>query len=289
MSKLFKISLVSYVFILSVFSLINCQNFTSGDPFLDLINSMGDDDGCQFLLHTFAQFTSNFTFCAIEYARPIKLCTKCVEVYSSVLEVHQDILKLKNEVGEICREKLINLDRLQVVDQGYNYVKGLWDRASCNNCFELTKEGNPSTNLNQNTLEIFNLYNATFECIKNNTNKSVLADPPVCTICKENYLRLNSKYNELKEKSFCMDVIDMINTTQTYWSRDLQCCLERRATDLSYLITTGLMSLLPILFYVCAFKFGKHKEQKLYQENRLATDVIVRPSSSNTPTSDIKT
>lgn len=33
--------------------------------------------------------------------------------------------------GDTCRDKLINLDRLQVVESGFDYADKLWSRAFC--------------------------------------------------------------------------------------------------------------------------------------------------------------
>lgn len=121
--------------------------------------------------------------------------------------------------------------------------------------------------MNENTKEILNLHNITTDCINHHRNDSVevLVDPLVCNICKEQYLKLNERYNQLKDQIFCMDIVDMINTTRSLWSHDLGCCLDRKRPEMIYLIASGIVSILPIIFYLSAFKFATKKEQKLSQ------------------------
>lgn len=42
-----------------------------------------------------------------------------------------NIFQLEDEEGEQCQAKLLNLDRLQVINGGFDYVTGLWTRANC--------------------------------------------------------------------------------------------------------------------------------------------------------------
>lgn len=241
----------------------------------------GDND-CQFLLESFASVTANFTFCAIRHARPIRLCENCVDDYMLVIEVHKDILKLEDEGGEPCKEKLLNLDRLQVVEAGFEYVQGLWKRASCNYCFQMGPDGSLTKKLNNHTREILSLHKQVDSCIQEHRNDSYqsLYDPLVCAECKENYLALNNRYNELKDNIFCMDIVDLINTTRNEWSVELGCCLDRQKPEIVFLITSGVISLMPILFYASAYIFVTKKGQKVAQQKRWVEHIHIMPSSS---------
>lgn len=258
--------------------------YTDGsDSSFTVVNSelYGDND-CQFLLESFASVTANFTFCAIRHARPIRLCESCVDDYMLVIEVHKDILKLEDEGGEPCKEKLLNLDRLQVVEAGFEYVQGLWKRANCNYCFKIDSDGSLTKKLNNNTLEIHDLHKKVDDCIQEHRNDSYqsLYDPLVCTECKQSYLALNNRYNELKDRIFCMDIVDMINTTRNEWSVELGCCLDRQKPEIVFLITSGVLSLVPILFYASAYLFATKKEEKLTQQKRWVEHINIMPSSS---------
>lgn len=267
--------------VLCGFSDVVCVN-KSDSEFVVVNSDLYGDSDCQFLLESFASVTANFTFCAIRHARPIRLCESCVDDYMLVIEVHKDILKLEDEGGEPCKEKLLNLDRLQVVEAGFEYVQGLWKRANCDYCFKINPDGSLTKKLNNHTLEILNLHKQVDSCIQEHRNDSYesLYDPLVCTECKESYLYLNNRYNELKDHIFCMDIVDLINTTRNEWSVELGCCLDRQKPEIVFLITSGVISLIPILFYASAYLFATKKEEKVAQQKRWVEHVNIMPSSS---------
>lgn len=41
-------------------------------------------------------------------------------------------LQLKGKAGEACKQKLLNLDRLQIVEGAFGFIDDLWKRAKCN-------------------------------------------------------------------------------------------------------------------------------------------------------------
>jgi len=230
-----------------------------------------DDDDCEKVLNDFALATANYTFCAIRFARPIKLCQFCVGKYLNVESIHNDILTVEDEAGDKCKEKLMNLDRLQVVEAGFDYTTGLWKRASCDSCFVLDDQGNPTKELNSNTKEILRLSNETQTCINEHWNKTSLLgkDPEVCTICKSSYLELNSRYDTLKCQGFCMDIVDLMNSTRAQWSSELGCCLDRKQPEWVFLVSSLVFSCLPLAFYLAAFMFTTRKQQTILKQRRL--------------------
>lgn len=194
------------------------------------------DDDCYFLLESFANASAKFTYCVIRSARPIMICQDCVEAYVLSVEVHRDILKLLDRAGELCKQKLLNLDRLQIVEGGFGYIYNLWKRAKCDSCYEMESEDRPEV-LKKEILEILSLKNETDTCIQNHRNETPdgrhVTDPKVCYDCKQQYLKLNAYYNSLEVASpMCMDIIDMMNTTRKVWSVDLGCCLDRKNPEL---------------------------------------------------------
>ncbi|XP_046666372.1 osteopetrosis-associated transmembrane protein 1-like [Homalodisca vitripennis] len=241
-----------------------------------------DDNHCEELLESFALVSANYTFCAIRFARPIRLCQFCVEKYLSVESVHSDILTLEDEEGEQCKAKLLNLDRLQVVEAGFNYVTGLWQRASCNKCFETDSQGNPTKELNEKTKKILQLSNDTQTCIEEHHNDTYPAfyDPEVCTVCKKYYVELNSFYDSQKEDGFCMDIVDMMNTTRSQWSTGLRCCVDRKQPEWVFLVSTAVFTCLPLVFYLAAYMFVTSKEQTVLRQSRLQEHINSATSSN---------
>ncbi|XP_022207811.2 osteopetrosis-associated transmembrane protein 1 [Nilaparvata lugens] len=261
-----------------VFCLVfaNCTRLTTkhnNDSDFVVVGNINDDkDGCQYLLESFAHTSANFTFCAISHARPITLCQQCKDPYLLTVGVHDDILKLEDEAGELCKEKLLNLDRLQVVEGGFSYIKNLWDRAECDLCYDMGSDNKPKE-LNSRTKEILRLYNLTQECIDQHQNTTSLYhnDPPVCSECKQFYLDLNSKYNELKDSTpFCMDITDLMNSTRYEWSVTIKCCLDRQKPELLFLLATSIISVLPVVLYIMACSFSGKKKQNIVLRKRVS-------------------
>ncbi|XP_054262118.1 osteopetrosis-associated transmembrane protein 1 isoform X2 [Macrosteles quadrilineatus] len=228
-------------------------------------------DACEEVLESFALASANYTFCAIRFARPIRLCEFCVGNYQNVIAIHNDILNLYDPDNFTCKDKLMNLDRLQVVQSGFDYVDGLWKRAKCSNCFEMDDQGYPTKSLNYKTLEILELSNKTYSCIDKHRNDTSTrgGDPPVCAECKQFYQDLNSHYDSLKNEGFCMDIVDMMNLTRAMWSSELKCCLERKQPEWLFLVSSCVFTCLPFVFYLAAFMFVTSKEQTLLKQRRL--------------------
>lgn len=139
-------------------------------------------------------------------------------------------------------------------------------------------DGSLTKKLNNNTLQILSLHKRVDSCIQEHRNDSYesLYDPLVCAECKEAYLALNSRYNELKDHNFCMDIVDMVNTTRNDWSVELGCCLDRQKPEIVFLITSSVISLIPILFYASAYLFATKKEEKVTQRKFFLLSISCR-------------
>ncbi|XP_014240038.1 osteopetrosis-associated transmembrane protein 1 [Cimex lectularius] len=230
----------------------------------------GISGGCTEMLDTFAAYSANFTYCAIKNARPIRLCTKCNDYYTILTIVYFEILKYPDVDGD-CRDELFNLDRLQVVISGYRYVMDLWNRASCDSCFKPSSLGSLSPELTDTNAAIFNTSKALNGCIAKYRNESVFPDNVTCTECKSHYLKLNELYNHLKadtgEIAYCMDIVDLINTTRIGWSKTLGCSSIRKKSEYIFWISSGFFTLLPILFYFFIYAFTEKKFHPLINHN----------------------
>uniref|UniRef100_A0A8D8XE17 Osteopetrosis-associated transmembrane protein 1 n=1 Tax=Cacopsylla melanoneura TaxID=428564 RepID=A0A8D8XE17_9HEMI len=225
------------------------------------INPDGD---CDELLNSFAHATANYTLCTINHARPIHVCESCIDSYLEVLQTYNQIMKLDVEDDKPCRQELINLDRLQVVEKGYNFVLDLWHKASCSECFKKDDNGFTIANQTDTTLHLKYYFELTEACILNNLNSSSNVTSQVCDLCKEDYSTLNTYYNQ--HKVVCMDIVDRINITRYKWSTTLRCCLDRMKFDMPFIVSTGALCLLPLLFYIILYFSSKNAEFNIVLE-----------------------
>ncbi|KAI5731735.1 osteopetrosis-associated transmembrane protein 1 [Diaphorina citri] len=223
------------------------------------------DGGCQELLDSFARATANYTMCTIQHARPISVCEACIDSYLKVLKRYNQILKLYDEHDKQCKEELMNVDRLQVVEKGYHFVEDLWHKASCSACFKKDDQGLTISNMTDTTVKLLDLSELTDACILTNQNTSVNSSQIVCDKCKEDYLNLNSYYN-CHKSAVCMDIVDMMNITRYKWSTTLGCCMDRKKIEIPFLLTTGALCLLPLLFYISLYFCSKNTEFNIVLE-----------------------
>jgi len=239
------------------------------------------DSDCESVLISFATVTGAFTTCAIRNARPITLCRVCMPNFLKVKEVFDDILHLRDSGGKPCKDKLVNLDRLQVVDTGFKYAFNLWQKASCDSCYENMNKETPV--LIKPVVDILNVSADLELCIKRHLNDSVeepFYDPEVCKECEPGYLKMNYIYSTMKASTgdvdFCMDITDLMNSTRIQWSKELKCSLHKKKPEIIFLIGSGLVTGLTVIFYVLAFALTTKKEQRVahlkrWSERRVAT------------------
>lgn len=272
-------SLIASLFICIIYS--TCI-YGDGESSLVLKSFSGSTSSCKEMLASFAYFSSNFTSCAIRNARPIKLCQECVTYYLNVKMVYSAILHIEDMGGDLCRDQLINLDRLQVVDSGFNYVDQLWARASCNSCF-VFDHGKPL--LTPEVTDILNA-SATLEaCIESYSNDTTFPANETCTNCHSAYLKLNDLYNNMKADSgdinFCMDIIDLMNTTRFKWSNTLGCCNDRKRPEKTFISIMSGILVAPCVFYLMAYVFTRKAEHPVMPQKRWKEKFTKRSSISS--------
>ncbi|XP_066991836.2 osteopetrosis-associated transmembrane protein 1 isoform X2 [Anabrus simplex] len=204
-------------------------------------------------------------------ARPINLCESCVDQYLNVIETHEKILKLEDEYGEACRKKLIDLDRLEIIEHGYGNVLNLWESGHCSSCFTTN---NRTLVISTITVTFNNLHKKTNDCIQyfyNSANKSY--DPAVCTSCSEAYCKMNEFYDSLKDTEgdgkICIDIVDSMNTTRSKWSTTLNCGKKKLAPEVPLLLSLMIISLTPVGFYIAAKIFSSKVESRVLRQKRL--------------------
>lgn len=222
---------------------------------------------CTKLLEDYAGMTANFTKCFIEHARPITVCQNCIEDYMSVLNSYKQIMNLiDGDTGEVCKMILVNVDRLEVVEASFNYVKKQWKKASCDKCFQIN-----STKLDSETVKILNLHTKIEEC-ENNVSVPISyqsSNSVVCTSCETSYLEINRFYDENGAHSkFCMDIVDMINSTRFKWSITFGCYGKRAKSHLLFFIIASTVCSFPVIFYCVVWLHSRATLLEFTQQSR---------------------
>ncbi|KAK7588263.1 hypothetical protein V9T40_005508 [Parthenolecanium corni] len=162
--------------------------------------------------------------------------------------------------GEICKMELMNVDRLEVIVDSYNYVEHLWEKALCSKCFK-----KDNTTLNDETITLLAYLRTTNECI-DHFNQTSHSSEKICGNCSDSYFRLNDYYdNRGSYTAFCMDIIDAMNSSRVEWSVKLGCCSDRQKPEILFLLTVIVALLAPILFYSLVwFYLKQHHIQITY-------------------------
>lgn len=266
---LFTISVV-----LTVFSVIASVNLSVVEEFQKWPS---EDQNCSTLLENFANSSAHFTYCAIKNARPIRICSECFQKFQEVVDVHNNISKMEDESGiKICKQQLMNLDRLEVIEKGFLYITDMWDSAHCKNCLSI---GN-RTEVSNTTMHFMQLRDITKECFKNHSSGGETYDQSVCVDCEKVYCDMNKFYDSLKttQGDVCMDIVDSMNITRVEWNVKLKCKQETRALDLIYVGCSCFFGALPVIFYLGAKLFTTVIRNRLQMQKRLAE--VLRPSTS---------
>ncbi|XP_041976756.1 osteopetrosis-associated transmembrane protein 1 [Aricia agestis] len=203
---------------------------------------------CFEILEAFAAHASNFTSCSILHARPIRLCEKCVDNYIHFHAKYQELLKTVIN-GTSCGSLFMAQDRLNTIKQQHDSLLTIWDGGHCNTCFDWGTNG---PELKNDTKNFIKKFNNTMECIISNLGPE---DDIVCEKCMSTYIDLDEFYKSLSEDSIgvdsvCMDIVDSMNTTRSIWSKTLKCCGLRKSPEIFFLCCTGIISSLPLIFYL---------------------------------------
>uniref|UniRef100_A0A6P7GW24 Osteopetrosis-associated transmembrane protein 1 n=1 Tax=Diabrotica virgifera virgifera TaxID=50390 RepID=A0A6P7GW24_DIAVI len=222
------------------------------------------DFNCTIPKEKFANATAEFTICAINNSRPITLCEKCLSFFLTLEESYINMSKVMNN-GTSCLDHLINFDRLRVVSILYENNVDLWTRAKCDECYEqANNNGNPK--ISNETKEFRKYYNNFIRC---RNNKSI-QDADLCSTCMNDYVKLDHYYKSISNINdkigMCMDIVDLMNTTWTFWS--VNCCKYRRHGEYIFIISTGTMLLLTIMFYLVVQGYKEENAPTIIQQSR---------------------
>nr|XP_053602718.1 osteopetrosis-associated transmembrane protein 1 isoform X2 [Plodia interpunctella] len=188
--------------------------------------------------------------CSIKYARPVRLCEKCIDEYVMFTSKYKELLATVVN-GTSCREIYFSLDRLDVILEYHDNILSIWNKGNCNECYDWT-ESTPV--LSNNTILFKKIFNETVTCIKTTINPAGNNSDEVCSRCMEFYINLDKLYKSLSKDSIgldsvCFDILDSMNTTRAVWSKDLNCCKRLKSPETIFFWCTGIIAFLPIMFY----------------------------------------
>ncbi|XP_039963260.1 osteopetrosis-associated transmembrane protein 1-like [Bactrocera tryoni] len=195
---------------------------------------------CDKYLRELAQKQSAFVQCSTLHSVPVSLCIGCEMQFSEMQGLYLLMREEKN-----CTEKFFDKDRINIVSTTQSILTGLWTKAYCDDCFA------------SNNSDIFDTKrNKLEDCLRENKGKE-------CVYCLTDYLDLNGFYVGLDKHNngqVCYDLQDSMNRTRAHWSKDLDCC-HREFDMLLFLITCGIVVLLPLLFYSSTYALTKRQER----------------------------
>ncbi|XP_075970728.1 osteopetrosis-associated transmembrane protein 1 [Anticarsia gemmatalis] len=205
---------------------------------------------CDSILNEFAEYAADFTKCSIMYARPVRLCEKCIDQYINFTKKYKDMLTAV-ENGKPCKSVYISQDRLDAVLEYHDNILSIWNKGNCHACYDWSQA---VPVLSNETKYFITIFQETTSCIEEN-NKTCTNSSQVCANCMQDYLKLDNYYKTLSADaigvdSICMDIVDSMNTTRSTWSKTLNCCKIRRTPEIIFLCCAGIISALPLFYYV---------------------------------------
>lgn len=230
-----------------------------------------DNSTCFHQLTDYASKIADLVRCSAFNARPFTMCENCIETYVNSSVTYDHMMKTVDYDGTSCRDELINSDKVQVIRQLQAAVSSIWDESHCSNCFAdgFADEDLAFHELSNSTLTFNALINETFSCIDRNINATVVDN--VCVKCSANYKDLNKLYNTMSTTSadgLCMDTVDKMNLTRMIWSNQLR-CVHHKNTAWAVVLSTVVIGVLPIAFYVFVFLQADRQEHCVIPQKRL--------------------
>ncbi|VVD04581.1 unnamed protein product [Leptidea sinapis] len=147
--------------------------------------------------------------------------------------------------------------------------------------------------------ECFDILKSFAEFASNFTLCSILNARPIrlCEHCVEHYVRFHDKYNELIKTvvngTSCGSLFmshDRLNVVKNYhdgisglwmnatryiWSKNLNCCNLRRTPEVIFLCCTGIISFLPIMYYLAVRFCGPIRDlPNVLKESRFKQSIL---------------
>ncbi|XP_015915327.1 osteopetrosis-associated transmembrane protein 1 [Parasteatoda tepidariorum] len=219
---------------------------------------------CSWAFGNFSEAVVNFTRCALEHARPVRVCYQCGNAYNVSVAKYNNLRKQ----GEECEEIFFSSDQIAIVDVLYSNVNQLWSNNYCQNCY-----------LDPNlTKGFFNISKAFMDCVHKNRTGFLPANT-TCTDCHSLYADLSNKYGLFVLSpgdygKICMDVVDTMNLTRRIWK--LYNCLPPFDYNLGYpnIIVALAIGVTPVLFYLLAKNISIIEDVKIVRPKRKFTPAV---------------
>ncbi|KAL1491304.1 hypothetical protein ABEB36_011921 [Hypothenemus hampei] len=167
-----------------------------------------------------------------------------------------------------CLNNLVNLDRLGIIEIIYENNVNLWNRAKCYECFQIVN-GTQTDSVSNETIQFSSLYNDFYKCLNNTSDNQ-------CSECSLKYDALQNYFfsisNENEKIGVCMDIVDQMNTTWTYWGN--KCCKYRRHNEYLFLSSSIMVLLCTVLFYVISQICAKKKLPTIIEQTRFLSSSL---------------
>ncbi|CAH2075398.1 unnamed protein product, partial [Iphiclides podalirius] len=72
-----------------------------------------------------------------------------------------------------------------------------------------------------------------------------------------------------------MDIVDSMNATRSIWSKTLNCCKIRISPEVVFLCSAGLISFLPIIFYLSVRFCGPIRDlPRVLKQSRIKQTIL---------------
>jgi hypothetical protein len=223
---------------------------------------------CHEIMDTFSIAASQFILCANAHAKPISMCRECFPFYMNVTQSYED-MKTHSESGVSCIKILTSQDRLEIIEETYEYIagkkstqgtvnndqKGLWHKGNCESCFSTPFDKNSV--LSATTVDFFARHAIVNQCFQKFPYKENIPrnSSKACQVCQHYYQNLSEFYLEFileKEAPFiddaCIDIVDAMNMTQRQWGEKYNCgrMVEHHVP---LLVMVAVVLCMPIVFY----------------------------------------
>ncbi|XP_059619277.1 uncharacterized protein LOC132263510 [Phlebotomus argentipes] len=209
---------------------------------------------CDKHLSHFEDASKDFTTQLLLNAVPVTYCNKSVKQYLRFEETYKDLLTAVDRTNVSCKDIYFNVDRLGVVETIYNQLHQMWLVGFCDDCYANVS----SASLSNTTKDFYYYLESIQQCISDNK----ASDP--CLKCMGSYQKLNDFFDGIKkekEDRICFDLQDAMNRTRIKWSVELNCCRDRNSSLLFFYIISGLIGILPGIFYLVVFIWQRHQER----------------------------
>ncbi|XP_066138809.1 osteopetrosis-associated transmembrane protein 1 [Euwallacea fornicatus] len=256
-----KFSVSCYIWLITLIlfffpNVVPCQQETT----LEL--DQGISPNCSIAQKAFSKASSEFIRCSIDYSKPIKFCENCVLQYIDIVDSYANMSKILNN-GTACIKSFVNLDRLDIIQTLYENNVNLWNRAKCYECFKIIN-GTQTANISKETIMFINYYENYTDCVGN----AKLTD--VCSLCMDKYVQLQDYFFSISNGNdkigVCMDIVDMMNNTWSYWGTT--CCKYRRHKEYTFITSAVLVLVGTVLFYILAQVCAKKKLPTIMEQTR---------------------